>query len=402
MPGDSKFGWRADVVQAIKELKPGVIRWGGSVIDPGGYKWKNGIGNRDLRTPFLNSVWGRIDSNDVGIDEFCRFCELVKAEPLICVSFGDGAKSAGELVEYCNGSSKTKWGTKRAHNGHLAPYHVKYWQVGNETNGDDPQYLAQIPDFVSSIRKASPSVQILSSFPSKKLLERIGGGLAFVAPHHYTTDFAACDREFNNLSEMFTNTDASDDVGIAVTEWNISAGDWGLGRAKQMTLDAALLNARYLHVLMRHCNRVKIACRSNLANSFCGAVIETNPGGVLKRPSYYAMQMYATHALPLPLETSAEANSLDVFACASERRDAVAIFIVNSNADPMSCTLRFERFAEPIQTTSLTTLTDQQAGRQRDVINNWEAPDRVSPTTRSFVGNQVTLAPLSVNVIMCR
>lgn len=402
MPSDNRFGWRADVVQATKELKPGIIRWGGSVIDPGGYKWKNSIGNRDLRSPFLNSVWGRIDSNDVGIDEFCRFCELVKAEPLICVSFGDGAQSAGDLVEYCNGSTKTKWGAKRAHNLHLAPYHVKYWQVGNEISGNDPDYLAQIPDFVSAIRKASPSVQILSSFPSKNLLERIGGRLAFVAPHHYTTDFPACDREFNSLSDMFTNTDGCDDLGIAVTEWNISAGDWGLGRAKQMTLEAALLNARYLHVLMRHCNRVKIACRSNLANSFCGAVIETNPSGVLKRPSYYAMQMYAAHALPLPLQTSTAVDGLDVFASASERRDAVAVFVVNSTADTVDCKLHFERFAEPIQTTSMTTLTDEQSARQRDVVNNWVVPDRVSPKTHSMVGNHVTVPPLSVNVIMCR
>jgi len=402
MPSDNQFGWRADVVQAIKELKPGIIRWGGSVIDPGGYKWKNGIGNRDLRTPFLNNVWGRIDSNDVGIDEFCRFCELVGAQPLICVSFADGAQSAHDLVEYCDGSSKTTWGVKRADNGHLAPYHVMYWQIGNEVNGDDPQYLAQIPDFIAAVHKASPTVQILASFPTKKLLERAGSDLAFVAPHHYTADFGACDRELTNLSDLFSKTAGCDDVCVAVTEWNISAGDWGVGRAKQLTLQSALLNARYLHVLMRHCDKVKIACRSNLANSFCGAVIETSPGGVLKRPSYYTMQMYATHALPLPLEASTSIEGLDVFACASEQRDAVAVFVVNSKADPVNCTLNFDRFAEPVQTVAIQTLTDQRATREPDVMNHWEAPDRVSPKTQSLIGNEITLEPLSVNVITCR
>src|SRR5262249_38518358 len=162
-----------------------------------------------------------------------------------------------------------RWGSKRARNGHLAPYRVKYWQIGNEISGDDVNYLAEIPEFIRAIHKTSSTVQIISSFPTKKLMEHVGNDLTFVAPHHYTTDFAACDREFDNLSEMFKNIPGCERIGIAVTEWNTSAGDWGLGRAKQMTLQAALLNARYLHVIMRHCDKVKIACRSNIANSFC-------------------------------------------------------------------------------------------------------------------------------------
>ena len=76
-------------------------------------------------------------------------------------------------------------------------------------------------------------------------------------------------------------------------------GAWGAG--KMLTLDSALLNARYLHVLMRHSDKVEIACRSNLANSYAGAIIETSPSGLLKRPSYYVMQLYARHAKPVPL-----------------------------------------------------------------------------------------------------
>jgi alpha-L-arabinofuranosidase len=402
MPSDNKYGWRADVVKAIKELKPGIIRWGGSVVDPGGYKWRAGIGNRDLRKPFLNGVWGRMDSNDVGIDEFCRFCELVRAEPLICASFGDGPESAAQLVEYCNGSTMTKWGKKRAQNGHLAPYRVKYWQIGNEISGDDAHYLAEFPEFIRAIRKVSSSVQIFSSFPTKKLVEHVGADLAFVAPHHYTTDFAACDREFTSLSEMFKSTPGCEQIGIAVTEWNTSAGDWGLGRAKQMTLEAALLNARYLHVMMRQCDKVKIACRSNIANSFCGGIIETAAEGVLKRPGYYVMQLYAEHALPVPLQTSTTNDGLDVFACAADRRNAIVLFVINSKTEAIECSLEFEHFAEPVQTVSLITVTDQRAARQPDVVNHWDSRDRVCANTQSLIGKKVTLLPLSVNAITCR
>ncbi len=52
MPTDNLKGWRKDAVAAIKELQPKLVRWGGSVCDPGEYRWKNGIGDRDApRSP---------------------------------------------------------------------------------------------------------------------------------------------------------------------------------------------------------------------------------------------------------------------------------------------------------------------------------------------------------------
>ena len=144
MPSDNVGGWRPDVVEAVKELHPAIIRWGGSVVDPGQYRWKDSIGDRDRRTPFANKNWGRIDPNDVGIDEFCQFCEFTGVAPLICVSFSDGPESAADLVEYCNGATTSRWGAKRTTNGHPAPYNINYWQVGNEIGGDSEPYLSQI------------------------------------------------------------------------------------------------------------------------------------------------------------------------------------------------------------------------------------------------------------------
>ena len=88
---------------------------------------------------------------------------------------------------------------------------------------------------------------------------------------------------------------------MAVTEWNFTAGDWGLLRGQMLTLEGALLNARYLNLLVRYSNLVDIACRSNMTNSFCSGIIGTSAAGVLKRPSYHVMRLYAEHALPVPL-----------------------------------------------------------------------------------------------------
>ena len=403
MPADNMNGWRRDVVEVIKAAKPGVIRWGGSSVDPGRYRWKEGIGDRDLRTPWPNKNWGRIDPNDVGIDEFCQFCELTEVEPLICLSFSDGAQSAADLVEYCNGDAQSTWGAKRAANGHPAPYRVKYFQIGNEISGNNAEYLRQIPGFIEAMKKADASIQIMTSFPSQKLIDEVGKDIAFVCPHHYTTDLGACDHEFNVYSDMIDHTPGCAGIKIGVTEWNTDAGAWGLGRASEATLGAALINARYLHVMMRHCDKVKIGCRSNLANSYCGAMIETSPTGtgVLKRASYCVMDLYSHRALPYPLLTEQSSDRLDLFACASEDRKSIVLFAVNPQTDPVSLSVAFTGFAGAVGVAKVESVCDTQNTGQPDIMNHWETPERIRIVGLPATGETVTVPALSATAIEC-
>jgi len=399
MPADNLGGWRNDVVEVIKEVKPSVIRWGGSSVDPGRYRWKDGIGERDLRVPWRNGNWGRIDPNDVGIDEFCQFCALVGSEPLVCVSFGDGAQSAGDLVEYCNGDVSRGWGAKRAANGHRESYRVKYWQVGNEINGNNAAYLSQIGDFIAAMKKADPAVLILSSFPHRQLLERVGRELAFVCPHQYTPDLGACDRELNSVASLIEAIPECAQIKIGVTEWNIDAGSWGLGRAKQATLAAALTNARYLHVLMRHSDKVELACRSNLANSYCGAIIETGSSGagVLKRASYYVMKLYARNAKPIPLRVEAKGDALDLFACAAENQKSGTLFAVNWKSERVDFVLRLSGSTDC--TLKAEAVCDSLNEGQPDIMNHWQTPERVRIMDLPVSGNTILLPPLSATAV---
>jgi alpha-N-arabinofuranosidase len=403
MPADNMKGWRRDVVEVTKAVHPALIRWGGSSVDPGRYRWKEGVGDRDLRTPWPNKNWGRIDPNDVGVDEFCQFCELTSVEPLICVSFSDGAQSAADLIEYCNGDAQTTWGAKRAANGNPAPYHVKYWQIGNEISGDNPAYLRNIPGFVAAMKKADTSVQIMTSFPSQKLFDAVGKDVAFVCPHHYTSDLGSCDRDFNHIGDMIDRTPGCAGIKIGVTEWNTDAGSWGLGRGVFATLNVALLNARYLHVMMRHCDKVKIACRSNLANSYVGAIIETSPTGtgILKRASYHVMDLYANRALPDPLVIQESSDRLDLFACASEDKKSIVLFAVNPNAEPVALSVAFNGFAGSVEITKAEAVCDTQNAGQPDIENHWETPDRIRIARLAASTNTVTVPSLSATAIEC-
>jgi alpha-L-arabinofuranosidase len=233
------------------------------------------------------------------------------------------------------------------------------------------------------------------------LLDRFGRDLAFVCPHHYTTDFAYCDRELTELTQTLKQTPGCEQTRIAVTEWNVSGGDWGLMRARQMTLQAGLLNARYLNLLMRHSDRVEMACRSNLANSFCGAIIETSPSGVLKRPSYHVMRLYASHARPVPLPLKQSADTLDLFACGSDTNAALVIFGVNSGAQPVKASFKFGGFARPIRVAGAEAVCDLLDARQPDVMNHWKEPERVSARRLDVGQYEVVFPVLSAVAVEC-
>jgi alpha-L-arabinofuranosidase len=168
-----------------------------------------------------------------------------------------------------------------------------------------------------------------------------------------------------------------------------------------LTLDAALLNARYLHVLMRHADKAEIACRSNLANSYAGAIIETSPAGLLKRPSYYAMQLYARHAKPVPLRLEQSNDALDLFACASPDGKSLCLFALNPGTEPVKFSYRFDGFAGAVRETYGEVLCDTLDARQRDVMNHWEAPDRVRIVPQGPPRNQAILPALSATAIEC-
>ena len=337
MPEDNQKGWRADVTKAVRDSRPSLIRWGGLIVDPGDYKWKEGVGERDLRVPFKNKPWGRIDPNDVGLDEFLQFCELVDAEPLVCVSFTDGPESARDLVNYCNAGADTEWGAKRAANGHTEPYGVKYWQVGNECRGE--AYLRGLLAICKAIKETDEAAIVLSSYPSPEVLAESGKYLDYVCPHHYTPDLKAHADDFIAVAKSVKEASFDHEIKIGVTEWNITAGWFGWGRGKLQTLYTGLYTGQYLNVMQRHSDVVGLACRSNMTNSFGSGMIQTNAADICLSPSYYVMKLYGEHSLPVPLKLKGAPEGLDMTACASEDGQSVCVFVVNTGAEPVSLKL---------------------------------------------------------------
>ena len=80
-------GFRPDLLQAVKGLRPPIIRW------PGGcfasvYLWKDGIGPQSQRRIYSAYMWEDQDINSLGTDEYMALCQKVGAKPLLVINTG--------------------------------------------------------------------------------------------------------------------------------------------------------------------------------------------------------------------------------------------------------------------------------------------------------------------------
>jgi alpha-N-arabinofuranosidase len=116
----------------------------GSLRFPGGitgqsYQWMRAIGPQSQRSANPVGPSGAPSPSSVGPDEFGQLLDLTGAVGVFDVDFADGsATEAADLVHYMTDAQGTSsWAQQRADNGHPAPYHVPYWEVGNEEQTAD-------------------------------------------------------------------------------------------------------------------------------------------------------------------------------------------------------------------------------------------------------------------------
>ncbi len=382
MPVDSVGGWRRDVVEAVRALKPGVIRFGGSALDDpnlGEFEWKETVGDPDHRRPFR--AWGGLQPVGPGLEEIVQFCRVVGAEPLICVrSNGRTPKDAAEEIEYFNGAPGTSMGSWRARNGHLQPYGIKYWQVGNERAGQE--YETRLPSFCEAMKGADPRIKLFSSFPTPGVLRGSSQFLDFACPHHYSQDLAWMESDLLATERMIRENAPGRDIKIGVTEWNTTAGDAGPRRAMLWSLANALACSRYHNLLHRHCSSVEIANRSNLANSFCSGIIQMDNHRLFKTPTYYAQQLYATlaGARPLAIASSLPPNlGPDFSATLSGDGQTLTVFAVNDSLQDVCRPLDLSEFFSNRRAVAVWTLADRRGAGEPDAANSFADPERVVP-----------------------
>ncbi len=399
--------WRPDVVAALKELNPGIIRFGGSELEY--FEWERALGNWDQREVSPNQAWGGVNENFIGVEEFVQLCRYIGAEPLVCIRWtGKTPEDAAAEVEYFNGSPNTKWGAARARNGHRDPYSVKYWQIGNEIDADG--YDSSLKPFADAIRRVDPRVKLLSSFPDSRTLRSDGGTLDYLCPHDYSIgDLADNQKEFDDLQKMIEHDANGRNVRVAVTEWNTTAGAWALARGMLLTLGNALSCSRYQNLLHRYSDLVEIGNRSNLTDSFGSGILQPGPGWLYLAPTYYSQSLYqrAAGSFPLQIRRSNQLNGYlaepDLDASLTEDAGTLRVYAVNSTGCDRTVQFKLDKRLGAIRSGEKFMLHDTAEQPSSEAMNTRDSPHRVAVTSESVSvsGSDVDLTskPFSLTLL---
>ena len=111
------------------------------------------------------------------LDAFVQLCERFSIEPLMQINFvGEPQESVQGYLEYLVGDGDVdgdgvNWAARRAANGRQEPYHIRYWQLGNEVHSYPQgfhenaegarEYARALDRFVPVIRRMSPGSKVV-------------------------------------------------------------------------------------------------------------------------------------------------------------------------------------------------------------------------------------------------
>jgi alpha-N-arabinofuranosidase len=410
-------GYRLDLLRAVADLKPTLIRW------PGGcyaerYRWKSGIGPQHKRERFPITIWDDVDPNSFGTDEFIALCRKIGAEPSITVNSGRWDRSAPrsayiqeacDWVEYCNGPATSKWGRIRAANGHPQPYHVKYWEIDNEAwpVGAD-EYISIFKDLAPALKKVDPSIKIIAcggaGFDNewnKRIIDGCAPGFDYLSIHHYENPdlYAEGPRNYeHHLHEIadLIHSSANPNAKVFVSEWNAQSTDWRTG----------LYAAGMLNAFERSGDIVGIASpavwlRHVSATDWDNAFINFNHTGWFPAPNYVMMKLWRDHYAPLRLSVEGETGPLSITASKSENGECIYIKAINPSPNPVDAEVKLSGRFEPSEAELLLvnpgSLQVRNTLTQPDVVHPVKSKVTLDGRTIRF-----TLPPLSAGVVTIR
>ncbi len=386
---NSKFtdenGFRQDFIDLMKELNIPVVRWpGGNVAS--GYNWEDGIGPKDQRPAKQELAWHSIESNQMGTDEYVKFCKLIGAENFVCINAGTGTlDDARHWVEYCNFPKGTYYSDLRRKYGNEEPYKIKYWALGNEIDGPWQMGYKNKEDYVKFAIEAAKLMQWVdkdvkliasgaSNYPGvtadyKKddgwidwndyVLDRMAGFIDYISVHRYATQALPRreDQSFSNTMSLGLEIDQKIEMVQRLIEKAmlksgsnrpiyISFDEYG---ARGNSLTGSLMLAQHLNSFIRHADIVKMA-NITMITSLAG----NSPDGDYKNTLFYPFYLYShnCHGTSLDVFTGSENYSneifkdipyLDVTATLNESAKVVVVNVVNrheTNAIPTDIVLQ--------------------------------------------------------------
>ena len=295
-------GQRIDLMEALAALHPRFVRFPGGAFaegyTAGTYPiWKETIGDIAERKHFWG-IWGYGTTNGMGFHEYLQMCEDLGAEPVYVINSGITSmsrrpryesitemdklvKDALDAIGYANYPPDSTLGKLRAQNGHPAPFHLKYIEIGSENYGHE--YTKRYDLFREAIRERWPGITVISNALVGKRAR---------------TDWK--DTHFNGKNSFFLNNCGKYENIRSRHQWeNTFVGEFGNMQAPEArTMEAAIGEACFLTVVEQHPDMMnRIAYSPMLGHAgYTGPrlpLLLFNNHQVVPSPSYYMYRMFA-------------------------------------------------------------------------------------------------------------
>jgi alpha-N-arabinofuranosidase len=453
-PQADEDGFRTDVIELVRELGITVVRYPGGNF-ASGYRWEDTVGPRGQRPRRLDLAWHSTETNEVGLHEFARWADRIGAELMLALNLGTrGTAEALDLLEYCNLPAGTTRAEQRAADGTARPFDVRLWCLGNEMDGPwqlghrtAGEYGGLAARTAMAMRRLDERVQLVvcgssgTGMPTfgeweRTVLSRSYEDVDYVSCHAYYEEhdgdlasFLASpvdmDRYIDTVAATIDHVRAlkrSDhEVHISFDEWNV----WYL-RHHEMhekitgidawpvaprlledtyTVADAVVVAGMLISLLRHADRVRIACLAQLVNVI--APIRTEPGGpAWRQTTFHPFALTARLARGVSLQVRVDSPTvattahgtvpvIDAAATHDEGSGRSAVFLVNRSTTQVA-TVRVDARALPGRGLREAV---QLADADPHARNTFQDPQRVLPGVPAYqtAGDvvTVTLPPVS-------
>lgn len=432
-------GLRADMVQALADMKPGFLRFPGGCIVEGStlalrYQWKNTLGPVEER-PLLLNRWNNeflhrptadyFQSFGLGFLEYFQLCEDIGASPMpilncgMACQFNSGElcplddlgtyiQDALDLIEFANGPVTSTWGAKRAALGHPAPFNLKLLGVGNEQWGQ--QYIDRYAKFAEVLKAKHPEIALIAAAGPAPDDDRF----KFLWPKLRALNADIIDEHSYAKPEWFLNSahryDSYDRNGPKVFMGEYAAQSVATVNVKNRNnFECALAEAAFLTGLERNADVVRLASYAPLfahvdAWQWTPNLIWTDNLRTLRTPNYHVQSLFALNRgdriLPVALAGLSPAEEKRLYASSTldEASGTVILKLVNATPAESRTTIDLSG-AGAFKGGTLTVL-------QADSLlaeNTFDAPDRVAPRTTAFTPTgarfELTLPANSLTVV---
>ena len=389
-PLSNERGFRRDVIDLVRDLQVPIVRYpGGNFVSS--YCWEDGVGPVEQRPHRLDLAWYSLEKNEVGLNEFYHWAKDAGTEVMMALNLGTrGIADACNLVEYCNHPGGTKYSDLRIAHGQKEPYGFKTWCLGNEMDGPwqigsktAEEYGKLAAETAKALKIIDPSLELVVCGSSNMdmptfaqwedtVLSHTYEHVDYLSLHTYygnrkgdTEDFLA---KSDDMEEFIRTIVATCDyvkakkrsrkkMMLSFDEWNVwyhsnnadseiyKNHPWQVAPPLLediYTFEDALLVGLMLIVLIRNCDRVKVACLAQLINVIAPIMTDANGGASWKQTIYYPFLHASRFGRGVALrtvisserhDTSAHRDVTDVESVAvyNEEREEVTIFAVNRN-----------------------------------------------------------------------